>query len=153
MHKTIVLIFLSTLFLLTSCNSSGLKKEIVETYKNGNPKKEQFFSLSKKHKKEVIKEVGYYPNGQKKYVGFFKDGKKDGKWIFWFENGNKWSEGYLNKGIRTGDAKVYHENGKLFFTGKYVNGKKDGKWTFYDDNGKKVNEIIFKNGKKVKENN
>ncbi len=33
-----------------------------------------------------------YENGQNKVEGNYKDGKLDGKWTFWYENGQKQSE-------------------------------------------------------------
>jgi hypothetical protein len=48
MQRVIFLLFSVIIFTLSGCNSSRLKKEVVGIYKNGNPKKEQFFSFSKK---------------------------------------------------------------------------------------------------------
>jgi len=144
-----VLLLLS--IMLSGCKNK-LKREVVETFEDGSPKKESFYTLQAKNK-EVIKEIQYYENGQKKYVGFFKKGKKDGMWTFWFENGKKWSEGYFLEGLRTGEASEYYENGKIFYKGEYLEGQKHGKWEFYNDQGNKVNEVIFENGKIIKQSN
>ena len=34
----------------------------------------------------------WYPNGQKKYELSFKDNKPSGRHIYWFEDGEVWSE-------------------------------------------------------------
>ena len=79
-------------------------------------------------KYEVNSEVGftgkyveYYENGQKSYETNYKNGKQDGLWTGWHENGQKESE--LN----------------------FRNGKKDGLWTEWYKNGQKKSEINFKN--------
>lgn len=139
--------YVHLLFLLltfVACNSN-LKKEVVEYYDNGSIKKENFYTLSG-DKKDVIKEIQFYENGSKKLVGHYKNGKKDGKWTFWYVNGEKQSEGYFIQNVRTGETIVYHENGNLFYKGNYTEGQKDKEWTFYNNNGKAINIIVFDNG-------
>lgn len=94
----------------------------------------------------MVREEEYYPSGEMHYSGEYANGLRDGKWMFWFQNGNKWSEGNFKSGVRNGIARVYHDNGKLFYTGNYIDGKKDGKWSFYDREGKLSNEIQFNKG-------
>ena len=55
----------------------------------------------------------------------FKDGKKDGLWIYWYENGQKASR-------KT-----------------YINNKKDGKWTQWYENGQMKSEGTYKDGKEI----
>ena len=143
--------FLLVNLILWGCNSN-LKKEVIEKFDDGSPKKESFYTLTEKNRR-VVKEIQYYESGQKKYIGHFKNGKKDGKWVFWFENGNKWSEGYFIEGLRTSKAFVYHENGNIFYKGEYLAGKKDGNWTFYNIDGEKVNVVTFDNGVIVSQTN
>lgn len=133
--------------LFAMCNGQ-LKKEVTECHDDGSPKCEHFYKLAG-DKKEVIKEIQYFENGHKKIVGHYKNGKKDGKWTFWYVNGEKQSEGYYIQDIRTGQTQVYHENGKLFYKGKYTDGQKDGEWTFYNSDGKPVNLISFDKGKVI----
>jgi antitoxin component YwqK of YwqJK toxin-antitoxin module len=149
-HKEISL-FLLLIIMVYGCENQ-LKKEVVETFADGTPKIESFYTLAGENK-EVIKEIQYYENGQKKYVGHFKKGKKDGMWTFWFENGKKSTEGYFLEGLRTGETQAYHENGKLNYKGEYLEGKKNGKWEFYNDEGMKINEITFENGKILNQSN
>ena len=42
--------------------------------------------------KRVGKCKEWYEDGSKKLVGYWKDGIKDGKWIYWNENGIKIKE-------------------------------------------------------------
>ena len=63
----------------------------------------------------------YYVNGNKKYEGYYKDGRRhrqDGAaWIWYHKNGYKWFEGYYKDGKwhrEDGPAIVgYDENGKI----------------------------------------
>ena len=60
--------------------------------------------------------------GKKEFEGSYKDGKKDGLWTDYYENGQKSSE----------------------LT--YKNDKKDGKWTYWYEDGQKKWEGTYKNG-------
>ena len=73
--------------------------------------------------------INYYANSQiKKTKGNFKDGKKDGKWTNWYEDGQKQCE-------------VNYKDGKL-----------DGKWIEWDESGRKQSEVNYKDGKEEIEN-
>ena len=61
--------------------------------------------------------------GEKEFEGSYKDGKKDGLWTTWYENGQKNSE------------RTYKDN------------KRDGLWTEWYENGQKKSEGTWKNGK------
>jgi len=41
----------------------------------------------------------WYENGQKEKEGTYKDGKPDGLWTMWYENGQKKSEGTYEDGF------------------------------------------------------
>ena len=89
--------------------------------------------------KQIVKRDGvYYPefndedlNGRvyemfgfkKVYMGIIKNGKQDGLWTDWYENGQKSSEV------------------------TYKDSKKDGLYTGWYENGKKERENTYKDGK------
>ena len=56
------------------------------------------------------------------YQGRIKDGRKDGPWVFYYENGGVSSEGI------------------------YKDGKRDGPWVSYYENGQLRSEITYKDG-------
>lgn len=69
-----------------------------------------------KDKKMEIKQghyVYYYENGNKKSEGNYVNDKSEGLWIFWEENGIKSSEGTYSEGYKNGSWKRFYENGKL----------------------------------------
>ena len=72
--------------------------------------------------------------------------KPDGKWIEWYENGHKYSEGTYKDGIEDGKWTWWWDYGNKRSEGTYKDGKKDGKWIEWWDDGQKYSETIFKDG-------
>ena len=68
----------------------------------------------------------------------YTDGKKDGYWESFHDNGQLSEKGNYNDGLRVGVWESYHNNGKLWVTGKYTkDGTRDASWEYFDKNGKK----------------
>ena len=72
------------------------------------------------NKTEIWEE--FYPDGQRKAIGAYKKGQKEGKWTY------------------------YHQNGQVEQSGKYVGGKPDGLWLWYYENGNLLRETGFNRG-------
>ena len=68
---------------LASCRFEN--KVVEETYQDGSPKRVCLY-LGKGENRELIKETTYYPNKQAQMEGTYKNNKRDGKWIYWYEN-------------------------------------------------------------------
>ncbi|HAM98693.1 MAG TPA: hypothetical protein DCQ26_08770 [Marinilabiliales bacterium] len=134
-------LLLSLVVFIQSCQNR-YKEVVEETYQDGKAKIVKYYK-GNGASQSLVREIQYYPNGSKKVEGTYKEGEKEGQWIFYFENGEQWSVGFFEKGLRTGKAKVYHENGKVFYTGEYVRGQKHGTWKFYNDEGELVNTTQF----------
>eukprot|EP01083_Nonionella_stella_P197844 727002_1 len=71
----------------------------------------------------------YYRNGEKSYIGNWKNGQESGKGKIYRKDGKngKWS----------GKGKIYHEDDKLSYDGEFVNGDRHGKGTEYYISGRK----------------
>ena len=68
----------------------------------------------------------------------YKDGKKEGYWESFHDNGQLSEKGNYNEGLRIGVWESYHDNGKLWVRGKYTkDGTRDASWEYFDKNGKK----------------
>jgi antitoxin component YwqK of YwqJK toxin-antitoxin module len=67
----------------------------------------------------LVKATYYYENGKVKQQGYFKDGKLEGQWKSFDQNGNKTA------------------------MGEYVNGEKTGKWFFWDN--AQLSEVDYTN--------
>lgn len=88
-------------------------------------------------------EVDYYESGKIKYEGNWKNGKKTGKWMSFYESGLPWSETRFIEGKREGNTASWYENGKKRFEGQYKNDKRHGKWSFWDEEGNLIKEEEF----------
>lgn len=112
--------------------------------------KEGGFFVGEFHKgKKEGKGVKYYPNGNKRYEGEWKDGWEEGEGFEYFEKfenkvkyNGEWKSGrYNGKGI------LYYENGEIWYDGDWLDGRYDGKGILYYENGKILYVGDFKNGR------
>ncbi|HNY03134.1 MAG TPA: hypothetical protein PKG48_11130 [Bacteroidales bacterium] len=128
------------LFALVSCRSEH--KVIEETWPDGTPKRVCIYHGRGKDK-ELIRETTYYANKQIQMDGTYKDDKREGQWTYWYENGNKWSEGVFVKGKSEGRRVTYFENGKVRYEGYYKDDNRVGKWRFFDETGRLLQEVDY----------
>jgi antitoxin component YwqK of YwqJK toxin-antitoxin module len=91
-----------------------------------------------------------YNNGIIKVRGYFRFGKKSGKWMYFFPNGLMWSEAFFDNDKMHGESNVYHPNGKLMYTGNYNHDVPIGKWMFYDSSGVLANQKVYDSIPKAK---
>ena len=90
---------------------------------------------------------GFYSSGKPNYSGEYKNGKKNGKWLYWFErNGKLREEATYVMGFKHGHWIQYTENGFTDSEGKYRRGKQTGTWKYYYETGGTQREQHFKNG-------
>jgi len=112
-----------------------------KVFKNRMGGEKDFEGSYKDGKKDGLWTV-WYENGQKKEEGTYKDGESDGLVTSWYENGQKKYEGNykqdaLGNGIPDGLVTSWYENGQKKYEAKYKDGKKDGLWTVWYENGQK----------------
>jgi antitoxin component YwqK of YwqJK toxin-antitoxin module len=131
-------IFFLGLVVFSSCNS---EIEVVEKkFENGNDERVVVYQKVGEEKIK-LRETEYYENGTTKIVGsFVENDKRNGKWSYWYENGNLWSECDYQNGLRHGKSVVYFENGTKRYEGNFENDKPVGIWYFWDENGTLANE-------------
>ena len=109
-------------------------------------------------------------NNQLLSQGYNKDGKQDGEYKEYYEDGKIKQETYYIKGLKEGSEKVFMNNGdrvsesefkddklngkhKRYFKNililecHYKEGKLDGEYTSYWDNGKVCTKTTYKNDK------
>lgn len=74
---------------------------------------------------------------------------------FWYESGQKSSEGSMAPGmIQTGRWIGWHENGQKNYEGTYDNdGHQIGVWTFWNAQGRKIAEQTYNNGTLIETKN
>ena len=76
----------------------------------------------------------FYPNGQKRYEGQFKNDKCTGTFRYYDEQGNLQATNEFDKSGEKCLNKTYASNGRVIATGYYVNQKKEGEWKYFDKN-------------------
>ncbi len=75
----------------------------------------------------------------------YLNGMKNGKWIEKYENGEKKSELYYEKGSLHDKSTYWHKNGKINAIENYNQGNKHGPWEEWYENGQKRSEKYFVN--------
>jgi len=90
----------------------------------------------------------YHPNGRIKAKGTFnKDGKKEGEWIFYYDNGNLKTREVNDNGNLT-NFKMFSYLGIIHSDIPYKNDKIEGEGIGYTDEGAKDKSINFRNNVK-----
>lgn len=135
-----LIITLAVLFY--SCSQKTVD-EVTETYPDGSPKVRITFTVDGETKlKEKI--AKYYESGNLEYTGTFdREGKRHGKWTYYYQDGKIWSEAAYQNGERHGPSAVYFQNGNKRYEGNYLHNSQTGKWLFYDEQGKLVKELNY----------
>ena len=93
--------------------------------------------------------VWYWENGKKKQHYNFKNGNFHGQVSNWYENGQKENELHYKNGLLEGSVIFWHKNGNKKAEGVWKNNLKNGLITEWYDNGNKQFEANYKNGKKL----
>ena len=139
-------IFLVSLFgfILMACSNrserpAALTTEIIEVWEDGLPKIVRLYNLED-GKKIAMKEIHYYPDGQKHIEGTLSGDKRHGVWKSSYKNGALWSEGAFQNGVRHGKGIVYHANGNKFIEGSYFEGQRSGKLSWWNEDGQSITE-------------
>ena len=100
-------LIITALMLIVGCSESDAQQKVItvtETYNDGDVSKISYHKITG-NKIELVKEINWYKNGQKREEGTFKDGEKDGVWTEWHENGQKESEGTYKDGEIQGEER------------------------------------------------
>ncbi|MDQ3108629.1 MAG: hypothetical protein M3R17_01935 [Bacteroidota bacterium] len=77
-----------------------------------------------------------YPGGKLKAKGYYKRGKRTGKWQRFYSSGIKAEEGYFDAGYKTELWMMYFESGKLSWKGNFYKNMRSGIWRYFYEDGK-----------------
>jgi len=128
-------------------SSEGKKKKYsgVATKFHSNGQQELRFKVKKgmRHGPYLM----WYKNGQKATERYYKKNLKTAD-IGWHENGQKRSEGQYKKGMLHGTLLTWHRNGQKRSEGHYNNGKMHGLFLEWYDNGQKKSEANYIDGRR-----
>ena len=80
----------------------------------------------------------------KKWIeGSYRNGKVDGLWTVWYDNGQKQSITSYEEGIKEGLSTSWYTNGQKSKEGKFREGREYGIWTEWYENGQMWGEVFF----------
>lgn len=108
--------------------------------------------------KPLIVQYEYYPNGKVRREASFRDGKREGIWREFDEEGNVINSQTYKKGAlvsdgvvdtdgkRRGEYKEFYSDSTLRAEGLFVGGLRSGEWKFYYQNGKMQEVGSYKEG-------
>ncbi len=86
----------------------------------------------------------WYPNQQIQEIRYYREGKKDGLQVAFWENGFKKFEFTARNDTYEGELKEWDIHGKLFHLGHFEDGQEEGVQKLWYDNGKiKANYVII----------
>lgn len=115
----------------------------------------KYYDISTSKHPTIIKEfsktsdsakVRYFNlDGKLRTVGFMLNRDRVGKWIYYFPNGNLFSEEFYKKGKLEGTVTNYYKNKKELEVTNYSNGLKNGTSKKYSDQGILIEEVNYQN--------
>lgn len=84
------------------------------------------------------------------YKGAYKDGNKEGLWMWYHQNGELWSKGNFKDGMFIGNLyESYYDNGQLMSKENYKDGKRDGLYESFQRNGQLETKSCYVNGEET----
>jgi antitoxin component YwqK of YwqJK toxin-antitoxin module len=149
MIQKYIIVFIAIIAVITGC-STKTERVVESTYPDKSPQIVKYYKTAGEQR-ELVKEESFYPNKQKRMEGEYKKNERDGRWIYYYESGKIWSEGFFKNGKSEGSRITYFENGNKRYEGTYKNDLRTGVWKFYTEDGKPAEEIDYGKGTLVKE--
>jgi len=78
--------------------------------------------------------IEYHENGKVRSIGIFKNGFPVGEFLFYTEDGKLQAKNTFAENGIDAFAEVYSDKGKVIAKGFYKNKKRDGEWHYFDEN-------------------
>ncbi|MFO7789088.1 MAG: toxin-antitoxin system YwqK family antitoxin [Bacteroidales bacterium] len=114
----------------------------VHYHRNGELKARQIFNDDGSSRTKM-----YWNNGNIAAQGKFNKKKnKEGRWVFYFETGEKESEVDYSDGKKDGDKIDYFKNGQVLMEVEYQDDVKEGEYVFYFKNGQVREKGFYHDG-------
>ncbi len=148
-----IVYYIATLLIFTSCSYSGiviseseLPEEVfylVDQIKPYTGRCVMYYNNTEIVKQEMTFKDGklegtlisYYENGNIKRKGEYANGRYNGKWEQWAENGKKLYEVHYKNDALYGEFMIWYPTGVLKQKGIYAENSRSGLWTEYDEAG------------------
>ena len=118
-------LIISLLFFLLSCSQK--EYHVDDLMKTDNELFiEKFIENGKPVTGKVYQFYGKKSNRKKVYNGNVINGKMDGRWVDWYDNGKKYKIRNFKNGELDGLVTIWYDNGQMKMEGTYKGEDKDG---------------------------
>ena len=87
--------------------------------------------------------TSWYPNGQRKHEGEYREDVPTGEFTWWHENGQKSLVAAYQDGKKHGQWTWWHPSGLKSIQGKYEGDSPASKWLWWHDTGKVARRVDF----------
>jgi antitoxin component YwqK of YwqJK toxin-antitoxin module len=145
----VISISITILLLIIGCNNNKSKNFEVKKSKNGIVN--GIYSAYILNGDTIAEGQSrfYYPNGQLKEVSNWKDGKLNGQYKKFHNNGMLYySLNYINGVVKDGPYISFDRYGKISQKANFIGGAREGEVISYFNNGK-ISEILFVKNDKI----
>jgi antitoxin component YwqK of YwqJK toxin-antitoxin module len=112
------------------------------SYYEKNLQTRENYKNGKKHGKTLV----YYESGQVYDETQWENGKLQGEWSQYFQNGNLKMRAYYENDMLHGSFNVYFDNNEPEIVGLYENNLRHGKWIFYNQEGEQLLQLDYEKG-------
>lgn len=116
----------------------GREQEVVEvTWPDGSPRTAYVVVEG-----DTVGFRAWHENGELDREGGLLEGKRDGMWRAFYDDGTPWAEHEYDAGLQIGAYRTWYPNGTLNIEGAYDRtGKPTGEWVFYDPQGREARRM------------
>ena len=123
----------------------GTKRDSTWTFydADGNVVSRETYKNGKKHGVSIT----YFENGKKAEITRFENGVKEGEWRQFYETGQPKAKGTYVNGKLQGEVTYFEPNGRPGIKGQYSRGLMHGTWYYFDDNMKVEKKQEWRYGK------
>jgi antitoxin component YwqK of YwqJK toxin-antitoxin module len=118
-------------------------KEVITTFDNGKVKEKYFVNVNGKKDGEYIE---YHENGNVHIKCNYHNGKLEGEYILYYENGNVSVKCNLHDGYCEGEYICYYGNGNVKVKCNYHYNKEEGEYFEYNVSNQLIKHRIYENG-------
>ncbi len=95
---------------------------VASKYPTGKPEVVLYLKGKGEEAVKVMEKV-YHPNGKLDYVGRFEDGKEQGEWNYFYEDGTRKYTEHWDKGLEDGVQLEYAPDGQVYLEKYYEKGQ------------------------------
>ena len=132
------------LFLFTSVIALAQPKIEYWDIEKTKIKSEEYFVRGVPHGRTAA----YYQNGKPAKIGWYKNGKQDSVWTFFYDDGAIKAIEQFNRGLKQGKNSYFYKGGKLAQETVFFKDSPDSIWTSWYENGSLKSKESFSKEKK-----